>query len=104
MPIPHKATERTPATHAGEILREEFMKPLKLSSNRLAMDLRVPATRISEIVNERRGITTDTALRLATYFGTSPEMWLHLQSSYELSLAQESLLPTIRKEVQRRNA
>lgn len=89
--------------HAGEILREEFMKPLGLSSNRLAMDLRVPATRISEIVNERRGITTDTALRLATYFDTSAELWLNLQASYELSMAENSLLPAIQKEVQRRS-
>ena len=59
---------------------------------------------LGKVVNLQSPVTTDTALRLATYFGTSPEMWLHLQSSYELSLAQESLLPTIRKEVQRRNA
>jgi len=104
MSIRRKQNDRMPPLHAGEILREEFMKPLKLSSNRLAMELRVPATRISEIVNERRGITTDTALRLATYFGTSPELWLNLQANYELSLAQENLLPTIQKEVQRRSA
>ncbi|MGB8478196.1 MAG: HigA family addiction module antitoxin [Acidobacteriaceae bacterium] len=104
MSIPRKATDRMPPMHAGEILREEFMKPLKLSINRLAMELRVPATRISEIVNERRGITTDTALRLAIYFGTSPELWLNLQSSYELSLAEDSLLPAIKKEVHQRIA
>ena len=104
MSIPRKTTARMPPMHAGEILREEFMRPLGLSSNRLAMELRVPATRISEIVNERRGITTDTALRLATYFGTSPELWLNLQASYELSLAEDSLLPTIQKEVHRRKS
>ncbi|MGH9616878.1 MAG: HigA family addiction module antitoxin [Acidobacteriaceae bacterium] len=102
MSIPRKATDRMPPMHAGEILREEFMKPLKLSSNKLALELRVPATRISEIVNEKRGITTDTALRLATYFGTSPEFWLNLQAAYELSLAEDSLLPLIQKEVRRR--
>ena len=102
MSIPRKATDRMPPMHAGEILREEFMKPLKLSSNKLAMELRVPATRISEIVNEKRGITTDTALRLATYFGTSPEFWVNLQAGYELSLAEDSLLPLIQKEVRRR--
>ncbi len=102
MSIPRKATDRMPPMHAGEILREEFMKPLKLSSNKLAMELRVPATRISEIVNEKRGITTDTALRLATYFGTSPEFWLNLQAGYELSLAEDNLLPLIQKEVKRR--
>ena len=73
--------------HPGEILREEFMKPLGLSMNRVAMDLRVPLTRIADIVHERRGITTDTALRLARYFKTSPTFWLNLQSAYDLSCA-----------------
>ncbi len=62
--------------HPGEILREEFMKPLGLSMNRMALDLRVPLTRVADIVHERRGITTDTALRLARYFKTSPTFWL----------------------------
>ena len=104
MSILRKPNDRMPPMHPGEILREEFMVPLGLSANALALALRVPATRISEIVHERRGITTDTALRLATYFGTSPELWINLQGSYELSLAQDSLLPTIRKEVQQRSA
>jgi addiction module HigA family antidote len=72
--------------HPGEILREEFMKPLGLSMNRVAMDLRVPLTRIADIVHERRGITTDTALRLARYFKTSPTFWLNLQTRYELEV------------------
>jgi addiction module HigA family antidote len=72
--------------HPGEILREEFMKPLGLSMNRVAMDLRVPLTRIADIVHERRGITTDTALRLGRYFKTSPTFWLNLQTRYDLEV------------------
>ena len=75
---------RMPALHPGEMLREEFMKPLGLSSNALAMELRVPVTRISEIVRERRGITADTALRLARYFNMSPEFWMRLQMDFDL--------------------
>ncbi len=76
-------------THPGEILREEFMEPLRLSANKLALELHVPVTRIHEIVNERRSITADTALRLARYFGTTAEFWLNLQKNYELSLARQ---------------
>jgi addiction module HigA family antidote len=72
--------------HPGEILSEEFLKPLGLSMNRIAMDLRVPLTRIADIVHERRGITTDTALRLARYFKTSPTFWLNLQTRYDLEV------------------
>ena len=79
-----------PAVHPGEILREDFMKPLGLSANRLALDLRVPATRIGEIVNERRRITADTALRLARYFKTNPEFWLNLQNFYDLEVSKRS--------------
>jgi antitoxin HigA-1 len=74
-------------THPGEVLREEFMAPLELSANGLAMALRVPATRIGDIVHEKRGVTADTALRLARYFGTTPQFWLNLQSDYDLSVA-----------------
>ena len=70
--------------HPGEILREDFMKPLGLSVNRLALELHVPATRIGEIVNERRRITAETALRLARYFQTNAEFWLNLQNFYDL--------------------
>jgi len=70
--------------HPGEILREDFMKPLSLSVNRLALELHVPATRIGEIVNERRRITAETALRLARYFQTNAEFWLNLQNFYDL--------------------
>src|SRR5262249_1815484 len=73
-----------PPIHPGEILREEFMKPLKLSMNRLALDLHVPVTRVAEIVHQRRGITPDTALRLARYFNTSARFWLNLQAAYDL--------------------
>ena len=75
------------------------MKPLGISMNRLALDLRVPVTRIAEIVHERRGITPDTALRLARYFHTSPGFWLNLQSSYDLEVAQDKLSRTIEREV-----
>jgi len=72
--------------HPGEILLEEFLRPLGLSMNRVAMDLRVPLTRVTDIVHERRGITTDTALRLARYFKTSPTFWLNLQTRYDLEV------------------
>jgi addiction module HigA family antidote len=74
--------------HPGEILREQFMAEFGLSINRLARDLRVPVTRISEITNERRAITPDTALRFARYFGTTPEFWINLQASYDLDVAR----------------
>jgi len=70
--------------HPGEILREDFMKPLGLSINRLALDLHVPAMRMGEIVHERRSITADTALRLARYFKTNPEFWLNLQNFFDI--------------------
>ncbi|MGH9432549.1 MAG: HigA family addiction module antitoxin [Terriglobia bacterium] len=76
--------------HPGEILREDFMKPLRLSVNRLALDLHVPATRIGEIVHERRRITAGTALRLARYFSTNPEFWLNLQNFYDLEVENRS--------------
>jgi addiction module HigA family antidote len=75
--------------HPGEILREEYLKPYGLSMNKLAMDIRVPTTRIGEIVNERRGITSDTALRLARYFNTSPQFWMNLQVKYDLDVAED---------------
>ena len=76
--------------HPGEILREDFMKPLGLTVNRLALDLHVPATRIGEIVHGRRRITADTALRLARYFKTNPEFWLNLQTFYDLEMTRRS--------------
>jgi addiction module HigA family antidote len=76
--------------HPGEILREEFIKPHGLSSRKLAQELGVPAPRINDIVLERRGITADTALRLAKFFGTTPKFWMNLQVSYELRAAEEA--------------
>ena len=74
----------------GEMLREEFLVPLGLSDNALALALGVPATRISEIVNERRGITGNTAIRLGEYFRMGPEFWMNLQTHYELELARDA--------------
>jgi addiction module HigA family antidote len=85
-----KRVSRTPL-HPGEILREQFMADFGVSINRLARDLRVPPTRIGEIVNERRSVTPDTALRLARYFGTTAEFWMNLQSAYDLDVARASL-------------
>jgi len=85
---PHQGT--LAPIHPGEILREEFLKPLGLSVNALAQALRVPATRIHEIVKERRGITPDTALRLARYFGGDARMWLNLQANFDLKMAARS--------------
>jgi addiction module HigA family antidote len=76
--------------HPGEILREDFMKPLRLTVNKLALDLHVPATRIAEIVHERRRITADTAVRLARYFNTNAEFWLNLQTFYDLEVSRRS--------------
>jgi len=76
--------------HPGEILREEFLVPLNLSANALAIALGVPAPRINDIARERRGITADTALRLSRYFGTSAEFWMGLQADYDLRLAEKA--------------
>ena len=97
--ILRKATDRMPPLHPGEMLREEFMVPLGLSANALALALRVPATRISEIVKERRGITADTALRLARYFRMTPEFWMNLQSHYDLEVARDTVDAEIRRAV-----
>jgi antitoxin HigA-1 len=84
------------------MLREEFMKPMGISINGLALELHVPATRISEIVNERRGITADTALRLARHFGMSADFWMNLQKTYELVLTRQKSQKTIERQVRRR--
>jgi antitoxin HigA-1 len=88
--------------HPGEMLREEFMKPLGISINGLALELHVPVTRISEIVNERRGITADTALRLARYLGTSADFWMNIQKDYELIVTRRKSLKIIERQVRRR--
>jgi addiction module HigA family antidote len=81
-----RKTKKLKPIHPGEILREEFKKPLGLSMNRVAIDLRVPLTRVADIVHERRGIKADTALRLARYFNTAPTFWLNLQTRYDLEV------------------
>lgn len=88
----------------GEILMEEFMRPLGLSINSLARALAVPANRISGIVNGTRAISADTALRLGKYFGTSPEIWLDLQSDYELRVARQTTWKEVEQQVQTRVA
>jgi antitoxin HigA-1 len=85
--------------HPGEILRQEFMAPLKLSMNRMAMDLRVPVTRIADIVNARRGISADTALRFARYFKTSAVSWMNLQSRYDLEIAGHEIAAKVKRDV-----
>ncbi len=92
-------------THPGEVLREEFMKPLGLSANALALALRVPATRIGDILRAEkpRAVSADTAIRLARYFGTTPEFWLNLQSAYDLSRALAENGPAIERDVRPRD-
>src|SRR3989442_8422937 len=83
------ATPGRVTTHPGEVLAEEFLAPLGLSVNALAMSLRVPATRIGAIVKGERSVTADTALRLARFFGTTPEFWINLQAMHDLSKAKQ---------------
>ena len=85
--------------HPGEVLLEEFLKPMDLSQNRLALDIRVPARRINEIVHGKRRITPDTALRLARFFDMSAEFWLGLQMDYDLDVAEDESADLIRQEV-----
>ncbi len=90
--------------HPGEILLEEFMKPMGISINRLARDIAVPPGRVSAIVNGKRAITADTALRLSRYFGTSPEVWMGLQADYELRIARRTIGDEVEKRVHRHAA
>ncbi len=99
MSIARKPSDRGVPIHPGEFLREDFMGPVGLSANALAMALHVPVTRISEIVRERRGITADTALRLAQYFGTTPDFWMNMQKQWELAVAEKESHRRIRTEV-----
>jgi len=99
MSFPRNPTDHGVAIHPGEFLREDFLAPMGLSSNALALALRVPVTRITEIVRERRGITADTALRLARYFGTTPDFWMKMQLSYDLALASSQVAVRIQAEV-----
>ena len=88
-----------PPIHPGEILREEFMKPLALSANALAQRLGVTAARVNEIANEQRGITADTALRLGRCFSTTPDFWMNLQQRYELEVARREVGVAVEREV-----
>lgn len=88
--------------HPGEILREEFLVPLALSAHALAMELKVPAPRINDIVRERRAITPDTALRLARYLGTTAQFWLNLQTSYDLKITEKVMGSKIKDEIHAR--
>jgi addiction module HigA family antidote len=93
-------SKKLPPIHPGEILREDYMVPLGLSMNKLALALHVPVPRIAEIVHERRSITPDTALRLARYFNTTARFWLSLQAAYDLEVAEDKLAHKIAQQVQ----
>jgi addiction module HigA family antidote len=93
-----------PPIHPGETLREDFLAPLGMSVNRLALELHVPATRVNEIARGRRAITADTALRLGRFFGTSPQFWMNLQANYELEMARDAAWKTIETVVRPRLA
>ena len=95
-----KTNDKLAPVHPGEVLLEEFLKPLGLSQNRLALDIRVPARRINEIVHGKRRVTPDTALRLARYFNMSAAFWLGLQMDYDLDTAEDELADRIKREVQ----
>jgi addiction module HigA family antidote len=99
MSIPRRHEQRGVPIHPGEFLREDFLVPLGLSANALALALRVPVTRITEILRERRGITADTALRLARYFGTTPDFWMKMQMSYDLAVASREVTARIEVEI-----
>jgi addiction module HigA family antidote len=96
-------TRKLSPIHPGEILREEFLKPLGLSVNKLALALRVPVTRIAEIVHRRRSISADTALRLARYFNTSAGFWLNMQSAYDLEVAEDQIESSIQRDIRPRS-
>ncbi len=85
--------------HPGEVLLEEFLKPMNLSQNKLALAIRVPARQINEIVQGKRHITADTALRLGFYFKMSPQFWLGLQMDYDLDIAEDELSEKLQREV-----
>ena len=92
--------EKLKPVHPGKILQEEFLEPLGLSQNKLALALRVPARRINEIVLGKRGVTADTALRLGRYFGMSARFWMNLQARYDLDTAEDAVGDRIAREVQ----
>ena len=85
--------------HPGDVLSEDFLKPLAISQNQIARDLKVPPRRINEIILKKRRVTADTALRLGAYFKTSPQFWMNLQSSYDLDVEREEIGPKITRDV-----
>ncbi len=87
------------SVHPGEVLREDYLKPLGMSANALSQALKVPASRVNDIVLERRGVTVDTAMRLVRYFGGDVRSWMNLQTAYEVKVAQKALARKIEKEV-----
>jgi addiction module HigA family antidote len=91
--------DKLPPVHPGEVLLEEFLTPLGLSQNKLALAIRVPARRINEIVHGTRGVSADTALRLARYFGTTAQFWLGLQSRYDLDVALDALGDRLERDI-----
>lgn len=96
--------KRLSPIHPGEILLEEFLKPLDMSMNQLAIELRVPASRINAIVEGERSISADTALRLGHYFGISPEFWINLQATYDLRVARRELEEQIQRDIRPRKS
>ena len=98
------ANELLAETHPGRTILEDVAKPLGMSVNALAKELHIPATRLNDIVRGRRGVTADTALRLARYLDTTAQFWLNLQSAYELKVAEHCKGPKIKKLVNPRNA
>lgn len=99
-----KKNSRMPPVHPGEILREDLMKPLRLTVTALARDLKIPVNRMSDIVNGRRSVNADAALRLSRYFGNTPEFWINLQAAYDLSVTLHSSASRIEREVRPRRA
>jgi addiction module HigA family antidote len=99
-----KKNGRLPAVHPGEVLREDLMKPLGLTVSGLARELKIPVNKMSEIVNGRRALNADTALRLSRYFGSTPEFWINLQSSYDLRTTIHASANRIEREVRPRKA
>ena len=93
--------KKIPAIHPGEVLNEEFLKPMNISQNQLGRDLEVSPRRINEIIHGKRSVTADTALRLSTYFGNSASFWLGLQLDYDLDIAEDTIAPKIHREVHR---
>jgi addiction module HigA family antidote len=99
-----KAAKLRPPVHPGAILKLDLLEPLGMSINRLAKELRVPANRLSQIIRGRRGITADTSLRLARYFGFAPEYWLNMQAHYDLEVIRRQSIVKIEREVKPRVA